>query len=148
MRWYRRAADQGHAGGQAGVGHLYREGIGVPRDMVEAARWYQLAAQRRSNGKPSDSDQSAARELGRMYRDGAGVKQDPLHAWVWLRRAHLVLHRREPERVTIQDELAALGSRMTPGQKAEGERLVEKWLRGEQIAHTVIPRRSALLGRH
>jgi hypothetical protein len=44
MRWYRLAADQGHAGARAGIGRLYADGLGVPRDIVEARRWLRLAA--------------------------------------------------------------------------------------------------------
>jgi len=44
MVWYRKAADQGSAAGQFGVGLLYYEGSGVPRDVEEAKRWFTLAA--------------------------------------------------------------------------------------------------------
>ena len=45
VRWYRRAAEQGHASGQYNLGFMYENGRGVRRDRVEAARWYQLAAE-------------------------------------------------------------------------------------------------------
>ena len=44
LRWYRMAADQGHAGAQNNLGWLYDEGRGVPADAMEAARWYRKAA--------------------------------------------------------------------------------------------------------
>jgi hypothetical protein len=42
--WYRKAADQGYARGQDGVGYAYFNGAGVPRNYAEAARWYRKAA--------------------------------------------------------------------------------------------------------
>jgi uncharacterized protein len=36
VKWYRRAADQGLAGAQSGLGSLYNEGKGVPQDYAEA----------------------------------------------------------------------------------------------------------------
>ena len=44
VRWYRLAADQGHANAQYVLGIRYENGSGVRRDRVEAARWYRLAA--------------------------------------------------------------------------------------------------------
>ena len=37
-RWYRLAADQGHAMGQHNLGVMYDHGTGVPQDYTEAAR--------------------------------------------------------------------------------------------------------------
>ncbi len=44
-RWYRRAAERGHAPAQNSVARLYETGMGVPRDEVEALMWYSLAAE-------------------------------------------------------------------------------------------------------
>ena len=40
----RLAADQGYADAQNSLGALHWEGLGVRRDLVEAARWLHLAA--------------------------------------------------------------------------------------------------------
>ncbi|MFO1501678.1 MAG: tetratricopeptide repeat protein [Verrucomicrobiota bacterium] len=50
------AAHQGHQRAQLELGHCYRDGKAVPIDLVEAYKWYQIAAQ-----------QDAM--WGRMYRD-------------------------------------------------------------------------------
>ena len=42
VRWYRLAADQGHADAQYNLGLMYAKG--VPEDDAEAVRWYRLAA--------------------------------------------------------------------------------------------------------
>jgi hypothetical protein len=43
-RWHRRAADQGHAMGQASMGHAYATGLGVTRNFAKAISFYALAA--------------------------------------------------------------------------------------------------------
>ncbi len=43
--WYRRAAEQGHPDSQASLAMAYADGIGVPRDLVEAYKWLDLAAE-------------------------------------------------------------------------------------------------------
>jgi hypothetical protein len=43
-RWYRKAADQGHAQAQNNLGTMFEQGRGVAQSNVEAARWYRKAA--------------------------------------------------------------------------------------------------------
>jgi len=42
--WFRRAADQGHAGAQAALGVMYHRGQGLARSDVDALKWLTLAA--------------------------------------------------------------------------------------------------------
>lgn len=42
-KWFRRAANQGDALAMAYLGHLYEEGEGIPRDLIAAYQWYDLA---------------------------------------------------------------------------------------------------------
>ena len=45
FKWYLRAAEQGHAGAQSGVGWYYEVGLGgVEIDLVRAHLWYALSA--------------------------------------------------------------------------------------------------------
>ena len=44
VRWYRLAADQGHASAQRNLGGMYADGRGVPQDDVAAHMWANLAA--------------------------------------------------------------------------------------------------------
>ena len=74
-RWYRLAADQGHADAQNNLGLKYASGEGVVEDDAEAVRWYRLAA-----------DQGLANaqyNLGLMYAKGEGVLQDNVTAHMW-----------------------------------------------------------------
>ena len=44
VRWYRLAAEQGHAHAQNNLGVMYAAGLGVPHDYVSAHMWLNLAA--------------------------------------------------------------------------------------------------------
>ena len=101
VRWWRRAAEQGHAPAQNSLrraavlgdahaqfilGRMYDLGRGVPRDDREAERWYRLAA---------DLGYAQAQFiLGRMYDHGRGagvlghgVPEDDREAVRWHRLA-------------------------------------------------------------
>ncbi len=43
VKWFRLAAEQGHANAQIALGTMYENGQGVPQDYVEAYAWYSLA---------------------------------------------------------------------------------------------------------
>ena len=43
VRWYRKAAEAGHAGAAVNLGQCYQNGGGVPRDRNEAIKWYRFA---------------------------------------------------------------------------------------------------------
>lgn len=44
-KWYRLAAEKGHAEAQFFLGFQFWEGLGVKKDEVEATRWYRKAAE-------------------------------------------------------------------------------------------------------
>ena len=78
MKWYRKAADQGNALGEANLGALYYRGEGVRQDYAEAATWYRKAAdQGNAQGEAG---------LGSLYVAGHGVS-DYAEAQKWLRKA-------------------------------------------------------------
>ncbi len=78
-RWFRKAAEQGHAEAQFYLGYAYAVGNGVPQDYGEAAAWYRSAAEQGHSG--------AQNNLGLIYRDGIGIQQDYAEAVVWFRRS-------------------------------------------------------------
>ena len=43
-KWFRLAADQGHATSQFNLGAMYENDLGVPQDFKEALKWFRLAA--------------------------------------------------------------------------------------------------------
>ena len=45
VEWYRKAAEQNHAGAQFVLGSCCARGLGLKQDEVEAAKWYRKAAE-------------------------------------------------------------------------------------------------------
>lgn len=72
-------AHRGDPAAQRNLAHLYRMGLGVPQNFVQAASWYRLAA---------DSGLARAQaNLATMYLRGQGVAQDPKEAAFWFTSA-------------------------------------------------------------
>lgn len=66
---WRPLAEEGLPRAQSNLGACYSEGLGVPRDPEEAARWFSLAAEA--------GDAIGQRNLGTLYFKGeGGVEQD------------------------------------------------------------------------
>lgn len=66
---YRRSAQQGEAAGEFGLGRMYADGTGVPRDAALALEWYRKAEAK--NYAP------ALDALARAYRTGSlGLPKD------------------------------------------------------------------------
>ena len=45
MKWWRQAAEQGHAEAQYNLGVCYEKGEGVAQDSSEAVKWFRQAAE-------------------------------------------------------------------------------------------------------
>jgi TPR repeat protein len=58
--WYRRAANQGMAEAQNSLGVMYAAGDGVPRDPVEAYKWFELSARSGGEGASDNRKRVAA----------------------------------------------------------------------------------------
>ncbi|KAF9294109.1 hypothetical protein BGZ88_004429 [Linnemannia elongata] len=72
-------ANQGDKNAQVALGHMYREGKGVPQDYQVAMEWYLKAAEQ------GGADGQLC--VGRLYDDGLGVFRDPLTAMEWYLKA-------------------------------------------------------------
>ena len=77
---YRKGAEQGLGSAQYHLGRCYQDGVGVERDLVKAAYWYQEAAEEQGIF-------NAAYELGVMYANGRGVPKNNAEAVRWYRAA-------------------------------------------------------------
>lgn len=62
-QWFRKAADQGHAGAQYSLAVMYSGGLGVPVDFTEGYIWYCLAAKSGYEGATTDCENLAAELL-------------------------------------------------------------------------------------
>ncbi len=79
VRWYRAAAEQGHAEGLAGLADMYAKGEGVDKDPAEARSLYEKAA--------DAGHDRAARVLVHAYENGGlDVEPDAGKAAYWKSR--------------------------------------------------------------
>jgi len=77
-------AHQGDPAAQRNLAHLYRMGLGVPQNFVQASAWYRLAA---------DGGLARAQaNLAAMYLRGQGVEEDALQAAFWFTTAAVQGH--------------------------------------------------------
>ncbi len=72
-RWFRRAADQGHAAAQYKLGGMYFSGRGVPPDDRLAIRWWRHAAEQ-GHGESQNN-------LGALFANGRGVPRNMVAAY-------------------------------------------------------------------
>jgi hypothetical protein len=107
-------ADQGDPDAQYGLGVLYHNGEGVPRDDSRAVEWYLRAADQ--GYVPAQS------ALGAYYEAGRGVPQDFAKSYFWSVLA--VAQGDENSKFRLQD----LGARMTRSQIANARQQAEVWL--------------------
>lgn len=78
VKWYRKAAECGHADAQFNLGLCYRDGYGVDEDMEEAAKWHRKAAEQGHEG--------AQIRIAFCYRFGLGVERDRREMVKWYQK--------------------------------------------------------------
>ena len=107
-------AKKGDASAQVVLGEMYAEGRGVPKDDVEAVKWYRKA------GEKDDVD--AKWYLGLMYQYGGdGVPKDETEAYKWYLLAGA------QGCVSAHRSIDMIEDDLTPAQRAEGQRLAREW---------------------
>lgn len=123
--WFRRAAEQGHVNSYLLLGSMHKNGEGVVRNYAQAVYWYQKAADQR--------DFYGQSYLADMYLTGKGVPLDLVQARMWLNLAVACSKKREICWIHQADyddaarKRADIGSKMTPAQIAEAQRLATAW---------------------
>ena len=75
VKWWRKAAHQGHIVAQFFLGYMYSTGEGAEKDSAEAAKWYRKSAEQ---GYPD-----AQFNLGLIYAEGEGIFKDTVSAHMW-----------------------------------------------------------------
>jgi uncharacterized protein len=78
-RYFRMAAEKGNSTAAYKLGEAYEEGIGLPKDPVQALDWYRRAA--------SQGDKYADLRIGYFYQKGIVVPRDPVAAVDWYRKS-------------------------------------------------------------
>lgn len=114
--WFRLAAEQGLPEAQLKMGNLYHTGAGVEQNDAIAVRWYRKSAEA--------GYALAQSNLGVMYAAGRGVPQDMITAHAWM---ELAADAGIESSKQWQREIA---SKLTPGEKADAEKLAKQLDRG------------------
>lgn len=116
--WWKLAAAQGYMPALYNLGHLYRDGYGVPQDYAEAAKLLAQAAQQ--------GFFEAQIEIGEMYQEGEGVPQDFVQAHFWFNVAGAkAVTEFDRKRATQARE--AIAEKMSGEQIATAQRLARDW---------------------
>ena len=75
VKWYQKAADQGHAYSQYTMGLCYSIGEGVAKDQVEAQKWYRKAA--------DQGNHEALSSIGDYYKSGLVIPKNSVEAYAY-----------------------------------------------------------------
>jgi hypothetical protein len=149
VRWFRRAAENGHVPSQYRLATLYELGRGTPKNYTEASKWYQRAAEAGhvkamhnlavllAQGQGVTPDHEAAAKwfqkaaehgladsqynLAVLYERGFGVEQDTAKAYQWY-----ALAARHGDRKAMQRR-DAVTVRLSAEQIAEVAQNVANW---------------------
>ncbi len=109
---FRRVMEQGLHYPCYNLGYMHEHGEGgLFKDLRQAARWYRLCGEMRTN--------LGAYELGQLYRRGAGVEQDEVRAYYWF---SVGAEGDNQEAAKARDEMARV---LTLSQIEEAERLAQ-----------------------
>ena len=116
VKWYCKAAEQGDAMAQNGLGTMYGNGRGVPQSDQEAVKWYRKAAEQ--------GDAKGQGNLGVMYDNGWGVPQDFIRAHMWYHVAAAALSGDEGK--TAMKNRDSVASRMTAVQIEKAQKMARR----------------------
>jgi TPR repeat protein len=125
LKWFHKAAAQGHPRAQTQLGMAYKEGRGIDRDMNESIKWMRKGAEQR-NAK-------AQFELGVAYRDGKGVPQDRVLALMWL------LLSQQKGGIVARIVVPGLARQLQPRDHKEAWELVYQWRETHGLPRTPAP---------
>jgi S1-C subfamily serine protease len=160
VRWYRMAANQGHAIAQFNLGGMFHYGYGVLTNYDDAMRWYRKAAEQgypeaqndlgwmyyTGQGVPQNSTEAvrqyrksadqghagAQKALGWMYQNGQGLPQNYVQGYLWYNLAVSRLPASDREKLDLAINFRnELAANMTAAQIAEGQRMSEQCLRSD-----------------
>jgi TPR repeat protein len=113
MKWFRLAADQGHADAQYNLGLMYYNGHGVPKNYPEAAKWFRVAA--------DQGFAPAQNNLGSLFVMGQGVPRDNVLAHMWWDLSATQGNQEAKENRDLVER------DMSPAQIVEAQKLARNW---------------------
>jgi TPR repeat protein len=106
-------AESGNADAQLHLAEIYYDGLGGPRNLGAAAKWYSRAA---NQGK-----HTAQCLLSGLYEVGEGVPKDVVTAMMWLDVAAAQGYEE------VLEQRAILAKYMTSEQIVEAKKLADEW---------------------
>jgi hypothetical protein len=149
-RWFRRAAENGHAASQYRLATLYELGQGAPKDVAESMIWYERAAEKghvkamhnlavlaiTGNGKSANYLTAAkwfARaaehglrdsqyNLGILHERGLGVEKNAAKAYQWFA---IAAQRGDGNAVQKRDDVART---LTDAERMTADRALSDWV--------------------
>ncbi|MGN7999785.1 SPOR domain-containing protein [Sphingomonas sp. 22176] len=158
MQAWRPAAEKGDADAQYNVGQIYKLGRGVPVDMVEAEKWYRLAALQGhdlgeanygmmlfENGKReaavpwleravAHGEPRAQYLLGVMLFNGDGVARN------WVRAYALMLRASAGGLDAATRTLAQMDQNIPAADREQAQALAQRYAKEEHAAATPVPK--------
>jgi len=124
MKWYQKAASQGHVGAARGIGWLHYQGNGVPKDFLVAAEWFSRCADKR--------DESCRMGLSFLSESGEGrVSRDVSRA----KEMQQELAESLQKRARTGDEAAAFLAGVLLDHQKEPGKAAEWYRMGAQLEH-------------
>jgi hypothetical protein len=76
VKWYRKAAEQGHAHAQNNLGAMYHKGQGVHQDYIQAYMWYNLSAAQVGRLAAKNRDLVAAKMTPEQLAEGQRLSKE------------------------------------------------------------------------
>lgn len=151
VKWFKKAAKQGHVDSQIMLGSIYYEGVGSTKfkNFIASEKWFKMAAESGHNGaqaslatlyydgrlgekdfdkafkwymKAAHQGNSGAQNyLGAMYMSGQGVEQSNVIGYTWATLAA------DQGRKSAEKLKAHLEEKLTPEEKTEAEVLLTEY---------------------
>ena len=118
MKEYQDLAAQGDSRGQFGIGYMHHYGRGVPKNPVEAVKWFRVSA---NNGNVP-----ARQYLAIILHKGDGVEKDVVAAHMWY-ALYMKDAPNDRDRAYIKETMTKMERRMTPEQIAQAKKMAADW---------------------
>ena len=105
----------------SGLGFMYYNGNGVPKDASKAVEWWLKSA--------AKGNASGQGDLAASYTEGVGVPQDNVLGYAWF---NLAASQGDVQAAAARTNLE---KKMTPAQISEAQQLSSSWVKGQLLKH-------------
>jgi len=112
--WYRKAAMRGQGNAAITLAEAYRYGRNMPKNYIEAIKFYEIAA--------IDGFPKASSDLSKMYLEGKGVKKSVFMAYVW---DGIALYQKPYDDRIIRQEMEEFEHSLSPSDVNRAQQLIQ-----------------------